>query len=317
VTVTGILIRYRDNEPKRIRCKEQYMPSPATTDLPRPKSWDEFEDICADVLKRVWDDPYITRNGRSGQRQQGVDIYGLPRHLGGPASKNYAGAQCKETDALTFEVIDAEATKAKGFKPTLTEYMMMTTAPRDSSLQEAVRTATWPFSRMHVWFWEDISLELSGHDDLLQKHFPGWMKRTTTEEQVMNLVLSSQPDDFKYDDGTGVFFHRSDVLLHIAFERGEQSDEPFEEPWVANFPDSRGTRQPVYIQYAGTRVREVLCVYVDGGRYVIPAPNSATDLTLGRFRYHLGRILNYPFPGYGFDYALERAGITVNEALAD
>jgi hypothetical protein len=25
------------------------MPTPATTDLPRPKSWDEFEDICADI----------------------------------------------------------------------------------------------------------------------------------------------------------------------------------------------------------------------------------------------------------------------------
>ena len=29
------------------------MPSPSTTNLPRPKSWDEFEDICADVLKRM------------------------------------------------------------------------------------------------------------------------------------------------------------------------------------------------------------------------------------------------------------------------
>lgn len=39
------------------------MPSPTTTKLPRPKSWDEFEDICADVLKRIWVDPYIVRNG--------------------------------------------------------------------------------------------------------------------------------------------------------------------------------------------------------------------------------------------------------------
>jgi hypothetical protein len=72
------------------------MPSPPTTDLPRPTSWDEFEDICADVLKRFWDDPYIVRNGRSGQRQHGVDCYGLPKHLGGASAKKYAGAQCQK-----------------------------------------------------------------------------------------------------------------------------------------------------------------------------------------------------------------------------
>ena len=45
------------------------MPSPATTDLPIPKSWDEFEDICADLLKHRWGDPYVTRHGRPGQKQ--------------------------------------------------------------------------------------------------------------------------------------------------------------------------------------------------------------------------------------------------------
>jgi hypothetical protein len=43
------------------------MPSPPTNDLPPPKSWDEFEDIVADVLKRVWQDPYITSNIRARQ----------------------------------------------------------------------------------------------------------------------------------------------------------------------------------------------------------------------------------------------------------
>lgn len=289
------------------------MPTPPTTDLPRPKSWDEFEDICADVLKRFWKDPYLVRNGRSGQRQNGVDCYGLPQHLGGAASKKYAGAQCKETDALAIDIIQDEVEKAKGFKPVLTEYLVMTTAPRDATLQESVRTQDWPFDRVHVMFWDDISLELSGHDDLLQKHFPGWMKRTTTEEQVLNLVLSSEPDDFKYDDSTGVFFHKSDVLLRIVYERGEMADDEFHEPWVTNFADPRGTRQPVYIYYGQTRVMEVPCVYVDEARHVIPFPRSASNLTLTPFRYHIGRILNHYIPGYGFDYALERAGITVSD----
>jgi len=237
----------------------------------------------------------------------------LPQHLGAASAKNYTGAQCKETDELTIEVVQAEVEKAKQFKPGLTAYLVMTTAPRDAKLQEAVRIRSWPFDRVHVMFWDDISLELSGHDDLLQKHFPGWMKRTTTEEQVLNMVLSSEPEDYRYDDGTGVFFHKSDVSLRIVFERGDEIDEDFHEPWVAKFPDPRGSRQPVYIYYGQTRVIEVPCVYVDGSRHVIPFPRSAIDLTLTPFRYHIGRILNHHIPGHGFDFALQRAGITVRE----
>ncbi len=289
------------------------MPSPPTTNLPPPKSWDEFEDICADVLKRIWGDPYIVRNGRSGQQQHGVDCYGLPRHLGGTSAKRYAGAQCKKTDSITIAVIEEEVEKSKKFRPTLTEYLIMTTAPRDTSVQQQVRAKSWPFDHVHVLFWDDISLELSGHDALLQKHFPGWMKRMTTKEQVLNAILLSEPEDFQYDDSTGVFFHKSDVSLCIVFERGEESYEEFYEPWVKRFPNPRGTRQPVYVYYGQTRIMEVPCVYVDGARYVIPYPRSAVDLTLTPFRYHIGRILNNHIRGYDFDLALDLAGITIRE----
>jgi len=292
------------------------MPSPPMTDLPRPKSWDEFEDICADVLRRLWKDPYIVRNGRSGQGQHGVDIYGQPHHLKGTAPGGYAGAQCKRVDRLELPTVEAEVEQAESFQPRLSEYLVMTTAARDSHLQEEVRTQDWPF-RVMVLFWDDISLELSGHDDLLQKHFPGWMRRPTTEEQVLNRVLSSQPEDFRYDDSTGVLFHKFDVSLRIVYERGEESDKEFHEPWAERFPDPHATRQPVYIYYGETRVKEVLCAYVDGGRCVIPCPRSRTDLTLTRFCYHIGCILNHHTPWNAFESALKCAGITVREEDAE
>jgi hypothetical protein len=280
--------------------------------LPRPKSWDEFEDICADVLKRLWNDPYIVRNGRSGQKQNGVDIYGHPGHLGRSTLGKYAGAQCKDTYELRITTVEEQVEKAKGFNPPLSEYLLMTTAARDATLQEEVRTKSWPF-RVHVMFWDDISLELSGHDDLLQKHFPGWMRKTTTKEQVLNMLLSSEPEDFNYDDSTGVFVHTRDIKLRIVLERNTESEKEFDEPWVHRFPDPTGTRQPVYIDYGGTRVQEVPCVYVDGGRHILPIPKSVTDLTISRFQYHIGRILNLPIPGYGFDFALQQAGISVQK----
>lgn len=289
------------------------MPSPPTTDLPRPNSWEEFENISADVLKRIWKDPYVCRNGRQGQRQNGVDCHGMPQHLGKSTAKKYAGAQCKLTDRLTIEIIREEVAKAEEFRPTLSEYLLMTTAPKDVRLQEAVRNGNWPFDRVHVMFWDEISLELSGQDDLLQKHFPGWMARTTTEEQVLNLVLSSDPDDFKYVDSTGEFFHKADVTLRIVIDRSEASNQFFHEPWIANFPSARGIRKEVYIYHGLTRVSEVPCVSVDGGRHIIPFTRSQTDLTLTPFHYHVGRILNHPSPCYDFESALRRAGITVRE----
>jgi len=54
------------------------MPTIPQSELPRPKSWDEFEEIVWDIYQRLWKDPHAQRYGRSGQAQQGVDIYGQP-----------------------------------------------------------------------------------------------------------------------------------------------------------------------------------------------------------------------------------------------
>lgn len=51
------------------------MPTPSTANLPIPKDWDEFENLCADLFSKEWGDRNATRNGRQGQRQHGVDIY--------------------------------------------------------------------------------------------------------------------------------------------------------------------------------------------------------------------------------------------------
>src|SRR5689334_12162214 len=98
------------------------MPTPVTAKLPKPKNEDEFEDMCVDFLRLRWKDPHATRNGRRGQRQHGVDIVGLPSSLDGKT----AGAQCKNTDALTLDDVIAEAEKAEGFPGGLGEFLIVT-----------------------------------------------------------------------------------------------------------------------------------------------------------------------------------------------
>jgi hypothetical protein len=153
------------------------MPTVAQGDFPPPKSWDEFEDIVADLYRRIWNDPGATRYGRSGQPQQGVDIYGQPGHLEG----GYAGIQCKRYDVgtLTRAVVLAEIGKAEEFTPPLAEYVIATTDRRDGKLQKAVREVNEArraagIFPVRIVFWEDLCSQLThpGNRDLLQKHYP-------------------------------------------------------------------------------------------------------------------------------------------------
>lgn len=153
------------------------MPSPPTTDLPRPQSWDEFENIATDVLRVRWRDPNVTRNGRNGQKQYGVDVYGYPEHLS--SRTGLAGAQCKRIDSLSVKVVDECVADAERFSPALSELIVCTTAPRDASVQLHARTLTQQRGvagkfKVLIMFWEDLSLDLAGDRNLLAKHFPDW-----------------------------------------------------------------------------------------------------------------------------------------------
>jgi len=50
------------------------MPSPNDVQFNPPENWDAFEAICADLFALEWDYPEAVRYGRTGQRQNGVDI---------------------------------------------------------------------------------------------------------------------------------------------------------------------------------------------------------------------------------------------------
>jgi hypothetical protein len=104
-------------------------------------------------------------------------------HLGG----RYAGAQCKHVVALTTGEIEDIVADADAFRPSLGEFLIVTTLRRDASLQAFVRTLN--EHRLNggrcateILFWEDVSLDLSGDNTLLAKYFPGWSRIDSEEE---------------------------------------------------------------------------------------------------------------------------------------
>ncbi|MGI0078885.1 MAG: hypothetical protein ACRECH_04615 [Nitrososphaerales archaeon] len=188
------------------------MPSFTTAKLPIPKSWDEFEDITADAIRVLWDDNFITRNARTGQRQNGVDIFGKPSNLDG----EYGGVQCKNL-TMTFEEITIAISEAESFKPQLKQFIVAIGAPRDSKIQEAVRlidlerVTDGKFS-VRLLFWDDLTLTLAGHRELYEKHFPQFieekslLKHTIESRLEHSLFLMGQPlEDIRqsldYPDG--------------------------------------------------------------------------------------------------------------------
>src|SRR3990170_4916678 len=157
------------------------MPTPATSEFSPPKSWDEFEDIIWEIFRRLWRDPEAKRYGRSGQAQQGVDIYG--RDLARDSA--LVGVQCKRyaEGQFTRQVLEGEIAKAEAFKPPLIRYIIATTDGRDARLQEAVRlinqarAAAGKFT-VDIWFWEDVCSALAEekYRDLLVKYYGEWLR---------------------------------------------------------------------------------------------------------------------------------------------
>ena len=171
------------------------MPTPSTSDLPKPKSWDEFEDITWEIYKRKWQDNHAQRYGRNGQEQNGIDIYGLQN-----SSDKYIGVQCKryQDKKLTQKIIKAEIVKAEGFSSLLNEYIIATTASRDTKLQDFVlslnqeRGAENKFA-VYIVFWEDICNDLAdpNNRDLLKKYYSEWEPIFSNQEKSISEQVES------------------------------------------------------------------------------------------------------------------------------
>ncbi len=163
------------------------MPTIASSELPVPKSWDEFEDICPDLFSQIWNDPNIVRYGRLGQRQNGVDIRGRSQ------DGRIAGVQCKRKRQwpvveLTTVEIDAEVAEALKFTPPLSELTMATTAPNDAKLQAHVdaiteRHRTQGLFSVHLLCWNELSRRIATHSQLVEKHY-GFVALSTVRDRI-------------------------------------------------------------------------------------------------------------------------------------
>lgn len=137
--------------------------------LRKPESWQDFERLCKVLWGEIWECPdTIKRNGRQGQAQKGVDVYGIKK-----GECVYRGIQCKGKDdytnsQLTESEIDSEIAKALLFTPKLKSFYFATTANKDAHIEEYIRKKNLESIskggfEIDIFAWEDIV-------DLIEAH---------------------------------------------------------------------------------------------------------------------------------------------------
>lgn len=175
--------------------------------LRKPINWQDFESLCKMLWGEIWKiSEKIKKNGRLGQPQAGVDVYGVPKD-----KTQYSGIQCKGKDdyaeaTLTEKEINKEIEKAKTFQPNLETFIFATTANKDASIEEFIRKKDLE-SRENggfeilIYCWEDIA-------DLIE------MNRHTFNYYVLqNQFKSNYEIEISFSDSSNEF------TLHPKFKK--------------------------------------------------------------------------------------------------
>ncbi|MDJ1483481.1 hypothetical protein QNI16_23485 [Cytophagaceae bacterium YF14B1] len=164
-----------------------------------PENWQDFETLCKKLFGEIWGCPHtIKKNGRLGQSQAGIDVYGKPK-----GETEYWGIQCKGKDnyedkKLTESEIDQEIIKASTFEPHLKVLIFATTASKDAQIEKYIRIKDQESSKngrfeIVLYCWQDLV-------DLIEEN------RDTFNWYVNNIQFKDQFDvsitiDTGHDNG--------------------------------------------------------------------------------------------------------------------
>ena len=192
-------------------------------DLAPPRNWQDFEDLCLDLFRQLWNAPGAMRNGREFQPQAGVDVFGFLADR-----PEWFGIQCKKKlgTAVTETELRAEVEKAKGFNPSLARFVLATTARCDAAIQALARelTTQGPFEVL-VYDWDHFCADLAGRTELLRKHFPEhypddpadlrshYLRHLMSSLDAVQLVKESR--NSQRDIRLSTVYIELDVLAHI------------------------------------------------------------------------------------------------------
>ncbi len=197
--------------------------------IPALEEWKDFEDLCLSIWKRIWKDDAAQKNGRKGQKQDGVDFFGRPDN-----GNEYVGVQCKCKEnmlgsKLTIPEIEKEINKAKNFKPELKEYIIATTSVRDVNIQEYCRKVTLEHKKINkfsvrVCFWEEIREQIT-EEEILRFYGPLVIPEKLIKQREDLIREEKKPKN--------IFEEKTQKIENIIFDPSKLISEIKEEEYNA------------------------------------------------------------------------------------
>ena len=142
--------------------------------LPRP-SWEEFEHMVADIARMDSHSADVSLYARKGQEDHGVDVYSSMNSNGDICG--YQAKRRSEANSISESDIDEEISSAEAFEPSLSKYVIMTTAQQDKPTQDLVRRKSNERVRnekfpVDINMWGDISRMILFDQRLEETHYP-------------------------------------------------------------------------------------------------------------------------------------------------
>ncbi|WP_374527127.1 hypothetical protein [Novosphingobium sp.] len=148
-----------------------------------PLYWQQFEELAAGMLREVYDIANAQQYGRPGQAQDGVDVYGKSRRYG------MIGIQCKRLADLdengnpypggpvNRKFLRDAADESLAFSPSLSLWILATTARRDTKVQGFVEELNKDWAAAGhdrtamVWSWDECISYLNSFPPLQQWYY--------------------------------------------------------------------------------------------------------------------------------------------------
>ena len=139
------------------------------------------------------------------------------------------------------------------------------------------------------------------------------VREMTIEQLLQHVELSSAQSDWKAFS-TGVTAEaalREDPRLRVTVRYDERGvhQEDFQEPWANKFPDPKAVSYWAELTYDRALIDRRVLVSVDGGRAMLPMPESRVDLRVSKIHYRMAELLDglSTLPDY-----FARAGLRVD-----
>lgn len=136
-------------------------------------NWQNFQSLCCELWKKLWNDTYAQKNGRSGQKQKSVNIWGNPNQ-----KDLYQGIQCKKIDinsVISENDVREEVENAKEFYPQLELLIIDNTGKKDTHIEKLSREITEENKKqdlfaVKVMSWDDIKELSNPYPDIIVRN---------------------------------------------------------------------------------------------------------------------------------------------------